>query len=192
MRSRIRSAPILGLDHLRNEAALRRRRRRTAKLLALGSIAAVPALSSLAVPLPRLLVWNASASAPRGLYLVVRGSSVRTGDLAIAWPPAGARALAARRGYLPANVPLVKRIAAAGGDRICTSGRRITIDGRTAAIRLLLDAKGRAMPHWSGCRTLGAGQYLLLADHLWSFDGRYFGVTGRSEILGRARLLWPR
>ena len=190
------ASPVVGAgvvpDQLRKEAASRRRRWRSARLLALGSIGAVPALSTLVILAPTLFVWNASASAPRGLYWVKPGARPRAGDMVIAWPPARARALAAKRGYLPADVPLVKRISAVAGNRVCADERRVTINGRTAAVRLKWDAKGRPMPQWTGCVRLGAGQYLLLMDHRWSFDGRYFGVTQSRDIVGRARRIWPR
>jgi type IV secretory pathway protease TraF len=37
--------------------------------------------------------------------------------------------------------------------------------------------------------SLNEGQVFLLGDTAGSYDGRYFGVTGASEIVGRADLL---
>ena len=48
------------------------------------------------------------------------------------------------------------------------------------------------MPWWHGCHRLRPHEYFLLTDSPLSFDGRYFGITRGSEILGKARLLWPR
>jgi type IV secretory pathway protease TraF len=59
-----------------------------------------------------------------------------------------------------------------------------------AAVRKSLDALGRALPVWSGCRDLGAAEYLLLGESPWSFDGRYHGATDKRDIIGRAVLLW--
>src|SRR3546814_11532003 len=59
-------------------------------------------------PAPRL-VWNASASAPIGLYAVTPGAPVGPGDMVIARVPDPWRMLAARRHYLPANVPLDRK-----------------------------------------------------------------------------------
>lgn len=140
-------------------------------------------------PAPRL-VWNASASAPRGLYWVSPGAALARGDTVIAWAPRGARVLAARRRYIPINVPLVKRIAAVAGDRICARGVVITIGGKVVAHRRARDAAGRPMPWWQGCMTLGPRQFLLLNAAAGSFDGRYFGLTERRDITGRAKPLW--
>ncbi len=142
-------------------------------------------------PAPRL-VWNASDSAPRGLYRVYPGVAPARGDMVIAWAPQPFRRLAAERHYLPSNVPLVKRVAALAGDRVCTSGPAILVDDRVVARRLSADGSGRAMPWWQGCRTLGHGEYLLLMDAPASFDGRYFGIMRQADLVGKARPLWTR
>lgn len=166
--------------------------RRRLAIAALAGSAVVPLLASLASKPPILLVWNASPSAPVGLYRLHSGKPVRRGDMVVARTPEPMRLLAAERHYLPANVPLVKRVAAVAGDRICALGNSISINGRRVAVRQPADASARPMPWWSGCRRLGATEYLLLMDSPFSFDGRYFGVTQTSEIMGRAELLWRR
>jgi type IV secretory pathway protease TraF len=90
-------------------------------------------------------------------------------------------------------VPLVKRVAAVSGARICANRNTILVNGRLAALRTARDPSGRPMPRWSGCVTLGKGDLMLLASRAPSaFDGRYFGVTRASDVVGKARLLWRR
>lgn len=157
-----------------------------------GGLAAALAATLLAPPRPRL-VWNASASAPVGLYAVGDGAPLARGDMVIARVPVEFRLFAARRHYLPANVPLVKRVAAAGGDEVCAAGARIFVNGQVVAVRLERDGAGRPMPWWSGCAELGLGEYfLVMADSAASFDGRYFGVSQARDIVGKARLIWQR
>lgn len=188
-----RSVAVLDVgEELRRIIARRRRRRRHLVLATLIGCAAVPVTASIVWDPPVLLVWNASASAPIGFYRLRAGEPIRRGDMVVAWTPEPARALAARRHYLPANVPLVKRVAAAGGDRVCAVGRTISINGRPVAVRQGSDRAGRPMPWWSGCRQLRRHEYFLLMDRALSFDGRYFGVTRSSDVLGRAELLWAR
>lgn len=172
--------------------AARSRRLRLARHgLAIAGLAAALA-ATIALPPHPLLVWNATASAPIGLYRV-GGTDLATGDMVIAWPPAAARDFAARRRYLPANVPLVKRVVAAPGDTVCALGAQIFVNGRRVARRLVRDGAGRPMPWWTGCVTLRNGAlFLLMADSPASFDGRYFGATGRGDIVGKATLLWAR
>ena len=176
--------------------ALRRliadRRRRRLAIGALGIAAVLPLAATLAGRPPVLLLWNVSASAPIGLYAVQPWRRPRRGQLAIAWPPRPVRRLAAERRYLPLNVPLVKRVAAAAGDLVCAAGSKILVNGRTAAIRRPADGLGRVLPWWSACVRLGADDYLLLMDRPGSFDGRYFGPTRGEDLLGRAIPLWVR
>lgn len=173
------------------EAIRAARRRRRLRLAACAIGAGILALAATIVlpPAPRLL-WNASASAPIGLYRVSPGTPAAVGDLVVARVPLRWRGLAAGRRYLPANVPLVKRVAAASGSEVCADGAVVRVDGRAVARRRTMDGQGRAMPWWSGCVRLSGGQQLLLMDALDSFDGRYFGITEGADIVGRAVLLW--
>jgi conjugative transfer signal peptidase TraF len=143
-------------------------------------------------PHPRL-VWNASASAPLGLYWVSPGAAVGPGDMVVARVPSRYRKLATDRQYLPRRVPLVKQVAAAGGAQVCALGPRLFLDGIWLADRRAHDDRGRAMPWWSGCIRLHRGQFfLLMRGHPLSFDGRYFGVSNGSDVIGKAHLLWAR
>jgi len=146
-------------------------------------------LATLARPAPRL-VWNASASAPIGLYRVLPENAVR-GDLVLVRTPSSVQQLAAERGYLPQNVPLVKRVAAASGDIVCAAGDAISINGRIVAERLARDRLGRPLPRWSGCLLLDGGEAFLLMEGVSdSFDGRYFGPVPTAAIIGRLAPLW--
>jgi len=185
-------ATVVG-DRLRELAKARAAKRQRLGLLALAAISAAPAAGTAFVKPPAIFLWNASASAPIGLYEIERRATVRRGDTVIAWAPAPARALASARRYLPATVPLVKPVAAIAGDRVCALGRAILINGRLAAIRRRTDPSGRPMPWWTGCRLLGPGELFLLSGAVpEAFDGRYFGVTAGSLVIGRAGLLWRR
>lgn len=176
--------------------ALRRAKRQRRLLIRRGAlVAAGMATLGLTIafpPAPRL-VWNASASAPVGLYAVAPGAAVRPGDMVLARMPSGWRRFAAMRRYLPGNVPLVKRIAAGPGDEVCALGSRIFINGAPTAERLARDGADRVMPRWEGCRRLGDDDiFLLMTASPASFDGRYFGISKRSNIIGSARLIWRR
>jgi len=147
-------------------------------------------VSALAHPAP-WLVWNASASAPLGLYWVTHNQALARGDLVLAEPPDAARRLAAERGYMPAGVPLVKRVAAQQGDTVCGAGAAIIINGRQVGERLSADSRGRPLPAWQGCRLLHGGElFLLMGGVPDSFDGRYFGPVETTAIIGRLVPLW--
>jgi conjugative transfer signal peptidase TraF len=115
------------------------------------------------------------------------------GDLVLVDPPPSIAKFAAQRGYLPVGVPLVKRIAAMAGNTVCAQRNRIFIDGQSVAVRLSTDGEGRPLPSWQGCRTLDQGEVFLLMEGVrTSFDGRYFGPTNISNIVGRLDALWTR
>jgi len=78
--------------------------------------------------------------------------------------PARWRRLADARHYLPANIPAVKRVAAAAGDQLCARGRTIRVDGRPIAHRLAVDGAGRPVPLWAGCTMLGRDELSLIMD----------------------------
>lgn len=177
-------------DQLR--AARPRRRTLWRRIAIIASGIALLGGTMVVPPVPRLL-WNASASAPIGLYAVTPGAPVDVGDMVVARVPELWRAMAGQRHYIPANVPLVKRVAAGPGDEVCAQGQDISINGVRVAHRQLRDGRNRIMPAWQGCLHLRGRQYfLMMSGHPASFDGRYFGLTDEHLLLGKARLLWAR
>ena len=183
-------APLLSWgDELR---ARKLHRKRRVRRLALGGLGLALLLVSAAFPPTPRLVWNASASAPVGPYIVSPGAVPGVGDMVIARVPRRFRQFAAERRYLPMNVPLVKRVAASAGDEVCARGREILVNGRRIADRQLTDLRGRSMPLWEGCMRLRGRQLFLLMSNSRSFDGRYFGVTEKENVIGKAALLWRR
>lgn len=142
-------------------------------------------------PRPRFL-WNASASAPTGLYRIDVGAQPRFGDLVAIDPPAALEAFLDRRGYLPRGVPLLKRVAALPGARVCRSGVFITIDGVGVARARARDRAGRALPVWSGCRIVGPSEVFLVNAAPDSLDGRYFGPMPTAGMLGTAHPILTR
>ncbi|MGI9374924.1 MAG: S26 family signal peptidase [Tsuneonella suprasediminis] len=163
-------------------------RRRYAVATAIAASAFTASFVAVAVVHPRpRLVWNASASAPIGLYRIQPDRDPPMGALVAAMPPAGLARWLAGRGYLPAGLPLLKHIAAKAGQRICRHGAVVSIDTRPVVIARARDGQGRPLPVWQGCHTLQAGELLLLNPAVPdSLDGRYFGPLPASVVIGRA------
>lgn len=160
------------------------------RLLVLGlQASAMLAFAGAADVHPRLL-WNATASAPIGLYAVQPVTRPQVGDLVVVRPNSALARWMVQRRYIGQDVPLVKRVDAVAGARVCRSGVDVSIDGRAAATALTRDHLGRALPVWSGCRALGTGQIFVLNDAPTSLDGRYFGPTLITAVVGRAVPLW--
>ena len=149
-------------------------------------------LPSVASPPPQLL-WNASASVPIGLYRVQPEPLPKLSDIVVVRPPKTLVAFLSDGGYLPRGVPLLKHVAALGGQRVCRIGAAISIDGVTVGEALGHDHRGRPLPVWQGCTVLAAEQvFLFNGDRPASLDGRYFGPLLRTTIVGRAQPIWTR
>lgn len=158
--------------------------------------AAGPAFASLFVatallsPRPRLM-WNASASAPIGLYAIEVDGPFKGGDLVAIDTPEPLATFLARRRYLPKGVPLMKHIAGMPGQTVCRSGHAITLDGVKLGDALARDRAGRVLPAWRGCHRIIAGEIFPMNARVRdSFDGRYFGVLPSARIIGRAVPVW--
>ena len=147
-------------------------------------------LLPLAHPFAVRVLYNPTASAPLGWYVIVHAQSADVGDFVAVRLPEHMRVLAAQREYLPATVPLLKRVAAVHGQTVCRFDDRVLIDARAVARALRRDAMGRPLPVWSGCRRLGVDEFFLLSPARASFDSRYFGPVHRTDVIGRAIPVW--
>jgi conjugative transfer signal peptidase TraF len=140
---------------------------------------------------PKTLIWNASASAPIGLYLIQPADDLDATDLvAVTAPPLIAEFLS-DRGYLPMGMPMMKRILALPGDTVCRHDLDIVAYGSTIGHAHERDEAGRKMPVWQGCRRIGDDElFLMNFDVPDSVDGRYFGPFPRASVIGRALPVW--
>lgn len=139
--------------------------------------------------IPIKLVWNASASVPKGLYRV-NNTTLKKGDLVLVQLPEWAAQLANQRGYLPRKIAAMKHITGVQNDVVCRFGQQIFVSGMPSVKAKYYDNHGQKMPCWNGCKRIGIGEIFLLADHPASFDGRYFGVTKTINITGALKPIW--
>ncbi len=149
-------------------------------------------------PLPRL-IYNPSDSVAVGWYRVEplqrRPDSLprrlRVGSIVLTRLPADAAALASQRGYLPAHIPLLKRVGAVAPQHVCIVAGQIRIDGVPVAAVLPADRLGRPLPSWPHCRPLVEDElFLLSATNPASFDSRYFGPVSAAAVIGIAHPIW--
>ena len=157
--------------------------------------AAACAALAVAVPadgvLPKLLLWNASASVPIGLYTLRSAENPEIADLVVVAPPEPLAAYLAERGYLARAVPLLKRVAALSGQNVCRSAMTVSVDGDPLGHARERDGSGRILPTWQGCHVLSDAEVFLMNwQAVDSFDGRYVGPLPRSSIIARAVPLW--
>ena len=139
------------------------------------------------------LIYNPSASSPIGYYWVAEydaNSPLEIGSYVVIPTPNEYRLMAAKRHYIPINVPLIKQVVAISGDEICRQHQTVFINGKPAAEALITDRQGRKLPLWSGCYTLGNDEFFAFMSAKDSFDGRYFGALNTKNIIGIATFLF--
>ncbi len=143
------------------------------------------------IPTPTKLIWNATASAPIGFYTVEPAERIEVPELVAIMPPEPLAAFMVERGYVGRGVPLLKRVLGLPGQRVCRTGRTVTVDGVEMGEALDRDRIGRDLPVWQGCRVIGDGEIFLMNWEIRdSLDGRYFGPIPADSVIGRALPLW--
>ncbi|ESQ97724.1 hypothetical protein F753_19270 [Stutzerimonas chloritidismutans AW-1] len=178
-------------------AATRPRSRLRARIALAGLTAcglAALAWASFVQPDARV-VYNASDSVPVGWYHVDplwrQTDSPLVGSIVLICLPAPLAVFAEQRGYLPAGIPLLKRVGAVAPQEVCVTDGSVRIDGVPVAVALHTDRMGRSLRAWPGCRRLRPGElFLLSTTNPASFDSRYFGPIAASAVLGVAHSLW--
>jgi conjugative transfer signal peptidase TraF len=137
------------------------------------------------------VVYNPTDSVARGWYWIGPSDALHFGSIVLVRLPSTVATFAAQRGYLPKEVPMLKRIGAMAPQSVCVRGQAVHIDGAAVATVLAHDGKHRPLQPWTQCRMLKDGELFLLSDaHQASFDSRYFGPIDASAVLGTARPIW--
>ena len=138
---------------------------------------------------------NLSPSLPLGIYIITAEPT----DIVEFCPPEPFGSFAKRRGYRSAGAcpdgatPLMKPVAARGGDLVEFSARGIAVNGKllpNTAPRHT-DASGRSLQHWP------FGIYIVAPQKVWlastynqgSYDSRYFGPVQIHSIRNHLRPL---
>ena len=121
------------------------------------------------------LVWNDTASVPRGLYLRRPDRAIALGSTVILPVPTRAQPLVTERRYLPRGVDLMKVVVALPGDRVCLDGSDYRVNGRHLAFVRDVDSHSRPLEPYRFCGDVLAGQAFVATSAPLSFDSRYFG-----------------
>jgi conjugative transfer signal peptidase TraF len=131
-----------------------------------------------------IVLLNRTPSEPPGFYILTARAPSR-GDIIAFKTPAPAFPYADERmGYLH-HRPLLKAVAAVAGDKVCTTAGELAVNGVARAPIAVVDRRGRALPHWVGCRRLNADELFVFSARVPnSFDSRYYGPVRLGDVLG--------
>jgi signal peptidase I len=85
------------------------------------------------------------------------------------------------------DVDAVKRVLAAGGDRVCRDGTELLVNGAVRAESPFIDRPKTPYPVGAGpCWDIPAGNVFVMGDDPeYSFDSRWSGPIPPQKILGR-------
>ncbi len=167
-------------------AMTRRVKTLTAMLAGAGALIAPTVLET-----TTLYVWNASESVPIGLYRLQSADNLFVTELVAVQPPEPLATFLDLNGYLPAGVPMLKRVLALPGQTVCRSGLTVSVDAIEVGEARERDGRGRPLPKWQGCRVVGEGELFVMNwQSVSSLDGRYFGFLPASAVIGRALPVW--
>ncbi|PDT65795.1 S26 family signal peptidase [Bradyrhizobium ottawaense] len=138
-------------------------------------------------------IWNASESAPIGLYRLQDAGPLEVTELVAVRPPEPLASFLDFNGYLPSGVPMLKRVLGLPGQTVCRTGLKIVVDNIEMGEARERDGRDRPLPAWQGCRVIASDEVFLMNwQSANSLDGRYFGPIAMSAVIGRAVPLWIR
>jgi conjugative transfer signal peptidase TraF len=142
------------------------------------------------LPLELGYCLNITPSEPVGIYELVSGGAGR-GALVLLEQPHGSVTSTLRR-YIPAKLPLVKRVAAIPGDMVRIDSDGVYVNGVRwpDSVPLLHDDEGRALqPYPFGVYRVAAGRLWVMSNHPRGFDSRYFGPVPAAGVISRLQPL---
>ena len=129
---------------------------------------------------------NLTPSEPVGIYHVVPGGAQR-GVLVWLKQPEGPATSVLHR-YIPANIPLIKRVGAIRGDIVQVGTLGVSIDGTLwpDSAPLHRDIEGRILqPYPFGTYRVPSGQLWVMSEHPRGIDSRYFGPVVETNVISQ-------
>ncbi len=138
------------------------------------------------LPLELGYCLNITPSEPAGIYELVPGGVAR-GALVLLPQPHDSSASLLRR-YVPARLPLIKRVAALPGDVVHVTADGVYVNGVRwpESVPLAHDAEGRTLrPYPFGAYRVAAGELWVMSNHPRGLDSRYFGPVAEASVISR-------
>ena len=137
--------------------------------------------------------YQQSKSMPEGIYFIYPTSRYLDGQNILFWPNKASEKHMIKRGYIRQKTPLLKQIVGINGDKVCIKDHKLYIDGAVLGPVYQEDRKGRPLEQLQICRNLNVNEFFVMGvSSPKSYDSRYYGMITKSQIIGKAKLLWSR
>lgn len=128
-----------------------------------------------------------SPSMPKGIYWVIPARSIFRGDVVIFKPSNEIDNFLLRHHWIPQSGILIKKVYGVPGDFVCKKNHEVFINHQKIAYVFDEYAPNKKLPNIPFCGKLKKDEYLLMSTRVKkSFDGRYFGIINRHNIIGKA------
>lgn len=133
------------------------------------------------------ITYSASASMPKGFYLITPIKRLARFDAVMFSPPPSAKDFILMHNWGPKSGFVLKYVYGVPGDMVCNRNNGILINQKLIANIYHYYAPGKKLPRTDFCAQLGQDQYFLLSTKIeHSFDSRYYGPIFRAAIVGKA------
>jgi type IV secretory pathway protease TraF len=150
------------------------------------AVVLLAAVAGRAIDPGTMILRNGTKSMPLGFYVRDPSGEPTTGAVIAFRPPA----IALAHGW-PADIPMLKRVVAVGGDKVCTDGGVLAVNDVWLGLVLDRLPNSRPLPVWKDCRVLQADEVFPFATGLPdSFDGRAYGPVNVSDLVGVFVPVW--
>ena len=139
-----------------------------------------------------ILYYNQSASIPKGLYYSTSyDGTIEKGDIVVFNPPPDVAQFAFERGYLPHNYPMMKKVAATGGDEVLSTKDTFFAAGICLGPISPVDSDGRELkPYPYNHYIVKDNEIIVVGTHEKSWDSRYYGPIPTDRVITKVKPLY--
>ena len=132
-------------------------------------------------------IYQVTHSMPEGVYMTYYPFSIKRNDNVVFVPNAKTEHFIVSRGWLPANVPLLKKVVGVPGDYLCIKDETVYINQVKVATIYQKDRQGNPLPIFNYCGKINQNKYFMQGvANPYSFDSRYYGLVSKKQIISKA------
>ena len=139
-----------------------------------------------------MFYYNRTASIPIGLYYKTDfDGTVKKGDIVVFDPPFDVAKFAYERDYLPVGYPMMKKVAAIGGDEVNITSGTFFAAGICCGGVSSQDSDGRELKAYPYDHYIvHEDEFIAVGTHERSWDSRYYGPIPVDRIIAKVKPLY--